>query len=213
MIRFHKEGYSYLLFFLVLSILFAFLYYQYQSLALIILLALSLFMLIFSAQFFRNPKRVNPKKEANFILCPADGKVVTIEDISSSQVQISIFMSPLNVHVNRVPISGIVTRSEYIPGKYLVAWHPKSSTENERHEVDIQTKNNQTITLKQIAGAVARRVINYTSQGDKITRGKDLGFIKFGSRVDLIIPKSAEILVSKDEVVKGGLQYIAKMPS
>ena len=212
MIRFHKEGHAYLIFFLILSVVLLGSYYQYKAIALLFLVLLSLFMLVFSIQFFRNPKRPNPDAADHFILCPADGKVVTIEDIEQDKVQISIFMSPLNVHVNRVPINGHVTRSVYCPGKYLVAWHPKSSTENERHEVDILTDTNHVITLKQIAGAVARRIINYTAKGDEVSRGADLGFIKFGSRVDLIIPKSCEILVSKNDHVKGGLQFIAKLP-
>ena len=167
-------------------------------------------------QFFRNPTRSIPKVDDQLIYAPADGQVVVIEEaeeteyFNSKRLQVSIFMSPLNVHVNRNPLSGEVRYLKHHPGKYLVAWHPKSSTENERTTVVI--KNGQTeVLLRQIAGAMAKRIRNYLSIGDRITQGSEMGFIKFGSRVDLFLPLDAEVKVNIGDKVKGNKTVIARI--
>ncbi|MEM9837115.1 MAG: phosphatidylserine decarboxylase family protein [Bacteroidota bacterium] len=179
-----------------------------------IVVSLVLFGLVL--QFFRNPVRTVPTLDDGLVYAPADGKVVVIEQAEESEyfqdkrLQISIFMSPLNVHVNRNPISGVVKYYRYHAGKYLVAWHPKSSTENERTTTVIAS-NGTEILLRQIAGAVARRIKNYLTEGQQVQQGTDFGFIKFGSRVDLFLPLDAEILVDIDQVVKGNKTVIAKL--
>jgi len=165
-------------------------------------------------QFFRNPKR-NTILNANHIIAPADGKVVVIEEVTEHEyfndkrIQVSIFMSPLNVHVNRYPITGEVKFAKYHPGKFLVAWHPKSSIENERTTVVVENETTGPILFRQIAGAVARRIVMYSKKGDKATQGADMGFIKFGSRIDLFLPLSATINTNIDDVVRGGETVIA----
>jgi phosphatidylserine decarboxylase len=166
--------------------------------------------------FFRNPSRmVTPDETA--ILCPADGKVVVIEKtvekeyFNDERWQISIFMSPLNIHLNRFPVSGQVTYFKYHSGKYLVAWHPKSSELNERASVVIRKENGQEILVRQIAGAVARRIVPYAREGLWIKQGDELGFIKFGSRVDIFLPLDAAIKVSLNQKVKGNIDVIAKV--
>lgn len=177
----------------------------------------SLVLLVLVLQFFRNPKRTAPELQDNVILAPADGKVVVIEPTEESEylkdrcIQVSIFMSPLNVHVNRHPIDGEVVYQAYHPGKYLVAWHPKSSELNERTTVAYKSKGGVPIVMRQIAGAVARRLLCYVKAGDQAIRGEDMGFIRFGSRVDLFLPEDAEILVERDENVKGKVTAIAKI--
>ena len=179
----------------------------------IAVLFLSLILLLFIISFFRIPSRPLSINEQN-IIAPADGKVVVIEEITDQEyfqdkrLQISIFMSPANVHVNRNPISGEVAYSQYHKGKYLVAWNPKSSTENERHSVVIRKENTE-ILVKQIAGAVAKRIINYLEVGQKVRQGDEMGFIKFGSRVDLLLPLGTKIKVALNEMVKGGVTVIA----
>ena len=165
------------------------------------------------AQFFRNPKRVVTANE-NQVTAPADGKVVVIEEVyepeyfKDKRIQVSVFMSPINVHVNRNPISGIVSYFKYHPGLYLVAWHPKSSTENERTTVVF--KNSKTeILVRQIAGALAKRICWYIKQGDTVTKGEDFGFIKFGSRVDLYFPLGTQIDVKIGDKVKGNQTVLA----
>jgi len=177
-----------------------------------VLITVPFFLLI--VWFFRNPSRpVIP--DENVILCPADGKVVVIEKtfekeyFNDERWQISIFMSPLNVHVNRFPVSGQVTYCKYHPGKYLVAWHPKSSELNERSTVVIKHTKGQEILVRQIAGAVARRIVPYAKKGMQIQQGDELGFIKFGSRVDIFLPLDAEIKVSLNQKVKGNVDLIA----
>lgn len=208
---FHREGANYITIGIVLSILSYAAFIYFSSFWWLILFFASMFLLIFSLQFFRYPNRPLPTIMQNELIAPADGKVVANEILDDGRRQLSIFMSPLNVHANWVPISGEVLRSEYIPGKYLVAWHPKSSSENERHEVDILFRSNITITVKQIAGAVARRIVCYLQKGQHVNSGDELGFIKFGSRVDVIIPASAEVLVAIDEKVKGNTTILAKI--
>jgi phosphatidylserine decarboxylase len=213
MIRFHKEGYKIIVITTVLLLITNFLINDPLWLSKIILI-LSIVFLILVLQFFRNPKRVVTANE-NEVIAPADGKVVVIEEVEETEffkdkrIQVSIFMSPLNVHVNRYPISGIVKYSKYHPGKYLVAWHPKSSTENERTTVVVENKN-ISILFRQIAGALARRIIMYSKVNDKAIKGEDYGFIKFGSRVDLFFPLETKIEVKLKQKVKGNKTIIAK---
>jgi phosphatidylserine decarboxylase len=173
----------------------------------------SLVFWILIVSFFRIPSRKLTISN-NQVIAPADGKVVVIEEtvdpeyFKDKRLQVSIFMSPLNVHVNRNPISGDVVYNQYHKGKFLVAWHPKSSTENERHSVVIR-KNGFEVLVKQIAGAVAKRIINYLEVGQKVEQGTEMGFIKFGSRVDLLLPVGTKINVSLNEVVQGGVTVIA----
>lgn len=167
-------------------------------------------------QFFRNPKR-NTQLSDNAIIAPVDGKVVVIEEVfekeyfNEKRIQVSIFMSPLNVHVTRYPISGEIKYSKYHPGKYLVAWHPKASEENERTTVVIENKAIGEILYRQIAGALAKRIVNYAQPKMNVIQGTDAGFIKFGSRVDLFLPLTAAIKVNLNDKVKGGEQIIAML--
>ncbi len=179
---------------------------------------LALIILILILQFFRNPKRVI-KKNFNDILAPVDGKVVVIEEVEENEyfkdkrIQVSIFMSPTNVHITRYPSSGVIKYSKYHPGKYLVAWHPKSSEENERTTVVIHTPKFGDILYRQIAGAMARRIINYAEIGENVQQGEDSGFIKFGSRVDLLLPLDSAITVKLNQKVVGAKTCIATTPS
>jgi phosphatidylserine decarboxylase len=165
-------------------------------------------------QFFRNPKRVSPVN-SNQVIAPADGKIVVLEEtveheyFKDRRIQVSIFMSPFNVHVNRYPISGEVKFTKYHPGKFLVAWHPKSSTENERTTIVVESEKTGPILLRQIAGAVAKRIILYAKKGEQCSQGHDMGFIKFGSRVDLFLPLDAKINIKINDTVKGGQTIIA----
>ncbi len=178
------------------------------------LLVLGFYILIL--QFFRNPKRNTIINDAH-IIAPVDGKVVVIEEVfekeyfNEKRIQISIFMSPINVHVTRYPIGGEVVFSKYHPGKYLVAWHPKSSEDNERTTVVITNKTAGEILYRQIAGALARRIVNYAKPQMQVVQGSDAGFIKFGSRVDVFLPLNAVIKVNLNEKVKGGEQIIATL--
>ncbi len=168
---------------------------------------------LFILSFFRVPNRKHTIQE-NAIVAPADGKVVVIEEVQADEyftdkrIQVSIFMSPLNVHVNRNPISGEVVYSQYHPGKYLVAWHPKSSTENERHSV-VYRKDGKEILVKQIAGALAKRICNYLRPGQVVRQTEEMGFIKFGSRVDLLLPLDAKIHCKIGDRPQGGVTVIA----
>lgn len=174
---------------------------------------LTLALLVFLVSFFRIPKRTMTIRE-DAIIAPADGKVVAIEEVQADEyfndrrIQVSIFMSPLNVHVNRNPVSGDVMYSQYHKGKYLVAWHPKSSTENERHSV-VYKKNGKEILVKQIAGALAKRIVNYLQPGQKVEQAYEMGFIKFGSRVDLLLPLDAKIHVKIGDTPQGGVTVVA----
>jgi phosphatidylserine decarboxylase len=171
--------------------------------------------LIIILQFFRNPKRDTPLN-SDTIIAPVDGKVVVIEEVEEPEyfkgkrLQVSIFMSPINVHVTRYAMSGDVKYSKYHPGKYLVAWHPKASTENERTTVVIHNKTFGDVLYRQIAGALAKRIVNYAKKGDEVIQGTDAGFIKFGSRVDLFLPLGTKLKVSLGDKVKGGIQAIAE---
>ncbi|MFL2563877.1 MAG: phosphatidylserine decarboxylase family protein [Flavobacteriales bacterium] len=165
-------------------------------------------------QFFRNPKRVTPVN-SNQVIAPADGKIVVLEEtleheyFKDKRIQVSIFMSPFNVHVNRYPISGEVKFTKYHPGKFLVAWHPKSSTENERTTIVVESEKTGPILLRQIAGAVAKRIVLYAKIGEQCSQGHDMGFIKFGSRVDLFLPLDAKINIKINDTVKGAQTIIA----
>ena len=211
MFRIHPEGFRYVLISGLTSLALIILLATFPAVSILILFCIPFAFLLFSLQFFRYPIRKASATDPKEIIAPADGKVVTIEKLDDQSLQISIFMSPMNVHINWMPISGTILRSEYFKGKYLVAWHPKSSTENERHEVDILCDTGHQIKVKQIAGAVARRIVNYTNETDRLKRGQELGFIKFGSRVDLIIPSDSEILIKKDQKVRGNIHVIARL--
>ena len=172
-------------------------------------------LLLFLISFFRVPNRVLTISDG-VVVAPADGKVVVIEEVvdpeyfNDKRLQVSIFMSPANVHVNRVPLGGEVVYNKYHKGQYLVAWHPKSSTENERHSVVIKNGQHE-ILVKQIAGALAKRIVNYLQVGQKVSQTAEMGFIKFGSRVDLLLPVNTKINVSLNQVVQGGVTVIATL--
>jgi phosphatidylserine decarboxylase len=171
-------------------------------------------LFLFIISFFRIPRRTHATGE-DLIVAPCDGTVVVIEEVDADEyfqdrrLQLSIFMSPLNVHVNRNPVSGEVMYSQYHKGKYLVAWHPKSSTENERHSV-VYKLGEKEMLAKQIAGALAKRIVNYLKPGDKVNMGEEMGFIKFGSRVDLLLPLGTQIDVKINQKVKGGVTILGK---
>ncbi len=215
----HKEGFTIIKNFILILITLNSVYYYltdgFNLISLVILLV-SLVMLTLVIQFFRNPKRIT-KINANHIIAPADGKIVVIEEVfeheylKDRRLQISIFMSPLNVHVNRNPISGEVKFAKYHPGKFLVAWHPKSSSENERTSVVIENKTTGPILFRQIAGAVARRIVMYSRKKQNAIQGIDMGFIKFGSRVDVFVPLEAKIHVNLNQHVRGGETVIASV--
>jgi len=214
----HKEGKTILLFLLIflivinyglkqLSISESILYFSYLASTIIYLLIL---------QFFRSPN-IKINENPKFVLAPADGKVVVIEETEESEylndkrIQISIFMSPLNVHVNRNPVGGVIKYVKYHAGRYLVAWHPKSSSENERTTIVYELANGVQILTRQIAGAVARRIKYYISEQDQVNQGEEFGFIKFGSRVDVFLPLDAEVKVEIDQTAKGGRTVLAEL--
>ena len=211
---FHKEGFNIILstFFAVAIIVISLDYFEVKN-AFTIKVFLIL-MLVFVLQFFRNPK-ISVKKNENHILSPVDGKVVIIEEVfepeyfKDKRLQVSVFMSPINVHVTRYPASGNIIFSKYHPGAYLVAWHPKSSTKNERTTIVIENDNFEKILYRQIAGALARRIVNYAKVGNSAIQGEDAGFIKFGSRVDLFLPIGSKVNVKLNQSVKGGVTVIA----
>jgi len=180
-----------------------------------ILIVVALFFLIMILQFFRNPKREVDNSD-NHILAPVDGKVVVIEEVFEAEyfkdkrLMVSIFMSPINVHVTRYALNGVVKYSKYHPGKFLVAWHPKASEENERTTVVINNRVYGEVMYRQVAGALARRIVNYAQEGVRVVQGKDAGFIKFGSRVDMYFPLGTEINIKLNEVAVGGKTVISK---
>jgi phosphatidylserine decarboxylase len=217
MIRFHKEGYNIIVISFILSIAGILLAEKLIEIAwLVKALQIAILLLLFIIlQFFRNPTRVTPL-DPNVIIAPVDGKVVVIEEVEEPEyfkdkrLQVSIFMSPINVHVTRYAMSGAIKYSKYHPGKYLVAWHPKASIENERTTVVIDNAAFGEVLYRQIAGALARRIVNYAQQGDAIIQGEDAGFIKFGSRVDLYLPLGTKLAVKLGDTVKGGTQVVAQ---
>jgi phosphatidylserine decarboxylase len=215
--KFHKEGYASLTLVLVFAIVFtsAIQYiFPGNHYLHVFSYAVGTFFVIVILQFFRHPKR-NIVQNPNRIIAPADGKVVVIEEVEETEyfkdkrLQVSIFMSPINVHVNRYPIGGEVTYVKYHPGLYLVAWHPKSSTDNERTSIVVKKDEKFSLMMKQIAGALARRIVYYCKEGDKAEQGGEMGFIKFGSRVDLLLPLGTKIEVTLNQTVTGGETVIA----
>lgn len=215
----HREGYKTIaivtVIFLLLNLAAVRFFGAEFSILVIAFAVLSLFFVLFIVSFFRVPNRsytIDGKK----VIAPADGKVVVIEEaydeeyFKEKRLQVSIFMSPANVHVNRNPVDGEVTYSKYHKGKYLVAWNPKSSTENERHSHVVRSGERE-ILVKQIAGALAKRIVNYLQPGASVKQGEEFGFIKFGSRVDLLLPVGTEINVDLNQTVKGGITVIATL--
>ena len=217
---FHKEGFKIIIVtFLLTSVISIFSEYYIESYILRKPIQItSLFILILILQFFRNPKR-KTKLDKNHIIAPADGKIVIIKEVleeeyfKEKKLQVSIFMSPLNVHVTRYPISGKVVFSKYHPGKYLVAWHPKSSILNERTSIVVKNDSVGEILYRQIAGALARRIVNYAKKDLNVVQGEDAGFIKFGSRIDLFLPVKSNVNVSIGQKVKGGITVITSKVS
>jgi len=214
----HKEGYktiviSFIIFAFINLVSFYFISFHFPWISWVIFIA-TLGLLLFLISFFRVPNRQLTTGNG-FIICPADGKVVVIEEVVDSEyfhdnrLQLSVFMSPANVHQNRVPVSGEVVYNKYHKGKYLVAWNPKSSTENERHSVVIKNEKGE-ILVKQIAGALAKRIVNYLSVGQKVDQSMEMGFIKFGSRVDLLLPPGTKVNVQLNQVVQGGITVLAE---
>lgn len=215
---FHKEGYKIILitFLLIVGCIFIIdIFVSTEWLRTVIMLILLAFLILI-LQFFRNPKRhtnLNNKQ----VVSPVDGKVVVIEEVfekeffNEKRLQVSVFMSPINVHVTRYPIGGKVVFSKYHPGKYLVAWHPKASEENERTTVVVENEIYGKVLYRQIAGALAKRIVNYAKVNDSAIQGSDSGFIKFGSRVDLFLPIDTNIKVKLNQKVRGGESIIAEL--
>lgn len=214
---FHKEGNTIILSSLVICILGVLAVDWFVELTWLryTLMGGLLLLLLLILQFFRNPKRVFTADET-VVYAPVDGKVVVIEEVEEPEYfkgkrrQLSVFMSPLNVHVTRYPVGGKVVYSKYHPGKYLVAWHPKASEENERTTVVVKSSSFGEVLYRQIAGAMARRIVNYAKEGETADQTTDSGFIKFGSRVDVFLPLDAKIEVNLDQKVKGGLTILAR---
>ena len=214
---FHKEGHTIILIFLfaVIADILLLEYILDDGLIKLILQSVSILILLLILQFFRNPVR-NTIINEKHIISPVDGKVVNIEKVyekeyfKDERLQVSIFMSPFNVHVTRYPISGKVNFSKYHPGEYLVAWHPKSSEKNERTTIVLENEVVGEILYRQIAGALARRIVNYAKVGENVTQGKDAGFIKFGSRVDLFLPADSILNIEINQHVRGGEDIISE---
>jgi phosphatidylserine decarboxylase len=216
--KIHREGYATLLItslVLVIVVMGVEYFFNPADWAVSILYAAALIIFLLVLQFFRDPSRTFTI-DGNAVIAPADGKVVVIEEVKEPEyfgdkrIQVSIFMSPVNVHINRNPIGGVVKYFKYYPGKYLVAWHPKSSTENERTTTVIENHKGA-ILFRQIAGALARRIKTYTKEGDNVKQGGEMGFIKFGSRVDVFLPVNAELKVELGQVTKGGQTVLANL--
>ncbi|AFD08897.1 phosphatidylserine decarboxylase family protein [Solitalea canadensis] len=217
--KFHREGYASLALVIVFSAVLiwaARFFFPETTFVHYIAYVLSGVLIITILQFFRDPSIAINKGE-NFVLSPADGKVVVIEEVEENEyfkdkrLQVSVFMSPVNVHINRNPVAGTVKYAKYHPGLYLVAWHPKSSTENERTTIVIENKPKVEVLFRQIAGALARRIVFYVKEGDKVEQGGEMGFIKFGSRVDVFLPIGTKINVELNQVVKGGRTVLAEL--
>ncbi len=215
---FHKEGYKIMTVTAILLIalnIFSYLNINTYWIKFSVL-AVSILFFLLIVQFFRNPKRPTKLSDAT-VVSPVDGKVVVIEEVMENEyfkdkrLQVSIFMSPINVHVTRHPIGGLVKFSKYHPGKFLVAWHPKSSEENERTTVVVENSMAGEVLYRQIAGALAKRIVNYTVEGQEVVQGSDSGFIKFGSRVDVFLPIGTKINVKLNDKVKGGVSVIANI--
>lgn len=215
---FHKEGHRIILFTAILLIAVNVISYLSINnyLTQFAILVGSILILILILQFFRNPKRLTETNDSS-IVSPVDGKVVVIEEVfekeyfKDKRLQVSVFMSPINVHVTRYPIGGRVKFSKYHPGKFLVAWHPKSSEENERTTVVVENETAGEILYRQIAGALAKRIVNYAEEGQEVVQGSDSGFIKFGSRVDVFLPLGTKLNVNLQDKVRGGTSIIANI--
>jgi len=216
----HKEGRTLLFILLIVLVALNWLVISYVTESWAVqntLIGMSIVIYLVVLQFFRSPIFA-VKSNEKYVLAPADGKVVVIEEteeleyLKSRRKQVSIFMSPVNVHVNRMPVTGTISYYRYHAGKYLVAWHPKSSLENERTTVVARMKNGTEILFRQIAGALARRIKCYVKEGQPLAQGQEFGFIKFGSRVDVFLPLDAKVLVSIGEVTKGGRTVLAELP-
>lgn len=217
--KIHKEGYVIIL---VTTVICCGIFVANHLLLrdiLILYWLINLFLLVMYylvVQFFRVPHRLAPQGE-NIIICPADGKVVVIEETEETEyfkdkrIQISIFMSPMNVHANWNPIHGVTRYVKYHPGKYLVAWHPKSSTENERTTVVVKHANGSEVLFRQIAGAVARRIVCYAKENEKVAAGTEFGFIKFGSRIDVFVPLGTPLNIKIGDVVQGKTTIIGQL--
>ena len=219
--KFHREGFSSILLtgmlVLVIEVVLVFFeIYKFSVPGFVIISCIPLLIFILIVQFFRLPERKFKYNEGK-VLCPADGKVVVIEEVEETEyfkdrrIQVSIFMSPLNVHANFNPVSGIIQYAKYHPGLFLVAWHPKSSTDNERTTFVTRTESGQEVLFRQVAGALAKRICYYVKESQKVEGGQEFGFIKFGSRIDLYLPLSAKIKVSLNQKVKGQLTEIAEL--
>jgi phosphatidylserine decarboxylase len=216
--KFHKEGIPSLLLVLAMGVLLnAFtIFYVKDNIAMLLSAIFSSFFLIVILQFFRSPNRKRITDE-NAVISPADGKIVAIEEVEDKEyfnqkrIQVSVFMSPTNVHINWFPISGVVTYAKYHPGLFLVAWHPKSSTDNERTTVVVKHQSGKEILFRQIAGALARRIVYYCKEKDNAVQGDEFGFIKFGSRVDILLPLDAKIQVKLNQKVSGRQTIIANL--
>ena len=214
---FHKEGFKIILITLFAVIGISLIAHYFVDIPWLkkLIQIVSFLFLISILQFFRNPKRITPKNDQH-IIAPVDGKVVVIEEVfekeyfKDKRLQVSIFMSPVNVHVTRYALGGKVTYSEYHPGKYLVAWHPKASEENERTTIVVDNPVFGEVLYRQIAGALAKRIVNYAKVGETVVQGEDAGFIKFGSRVDVYLPLETKINVQLNQTVKGGIDVIAE---
>ena len=215
----HKEGRTLLLvlFIILLAINLGIIYFYPEREAIhYIFIGISIVFYLLILQFFRNPRIVSPQNELH-VLAPADGKVVVIEEVEDKEYfnqtrkQVSIFMSPVNVHVNRNPVGGVIKYFKYHAGQYLVAWHPKSSTDNERTTIVIESPTGVEVLFRQIAGALARRIKWYVQEGEQVEQGKEFGFIKFGSRVDVLLPLDAEVKVAIGDKTKGGRTVIAEL--
>ncbi|MDG1476063.1 MAG: phosphatidylserine decarboxylase family protein [Vicingaceae bacterium] len=216
--KFHKEGIPSLILVLLFTIIVNGLIYFFLNDYLIIKIigyVVTGFLTLVIVQFFRSPTRNWVPKEGE-IISPADGKVVVIEEVMETEyfnekrLQVSVFMSPVNVHINRYPIPGLLKYYKYHPGLYLVAWHPKSSTENERTTAVVEDSKGRSVLFRQIAGALARRIVFYGKEGEKVDQNQECGFIKFGSRVDLLLPLDVKLNVKLNEKVQGGITTIAK---
>ncbi len=213
---FHKEGHQSILItlFIVVALFLGAEYVTDNKIIQYFIYGIALFLLVIILQFFRNPKRHTHIND-DHIIAPVDGKVVVIEEVfekeyfKDKRLQVSIFMSPINVHVTRYALSGLVKFSKYHPGKFLVAWHPKASEENERTTIVVENKTFGSILYRQIAGALAKRIVNYAKEGENVIQGKDAGFIKFGSRVDLFLPLDTKLNIKLNDTVKGGETIVA----
>lgn len=215
---FHKEGYKIMAFTALILVVINILSYSFINLYWVkfAILVVSILFFLLIVQFFRNPKRPTIYND-DTVVSPVDGKVVVIEEVfekeyfKDKRLQVSIFMSPVNVHVTRHPVGGKVKFSKYHPGKFLVAWHPKSSEENERTTVVVENPVVGEVLYRQIAGALAKRIVNYAEEGTDVLQGSDSGFIKFGSRVDVYLPIGTNVKVALNEKVKGGMTVIAEI--